>query len=340
MKRIKIISILCIILAVCLVLCSCEGKKTPTPGGGGITNPHETDEVFTAAILQSDNGKDSNEIRQSFIARMRTLGYDESKMKFDIKNANSQKDTLLSMATEIKEKKYDLVIAIGETAALAVKQTQMKTPCVFINVDDPVKSELVKSLTEPDGTMTGVTSKTSFDALIPVMQISTPNVLSLGIIYTASDEASTAAAAEAEKAFSENAMSIVKLGVNSTKELTGKLGGLVEQVDALYLIGNDKLTESNLSYILDAANQSAKLVFSSNQAYVQNGALLSVCAGNEDMARAAALLADRIMQGEKISNIPVTTDVDLSIYVNRDVADRYEVEPPYNIQNLVYVETK
>ena len=337
MKRIKIIGVILLALSLLTVLCSCKNSPGTVNGSGGITNPHETDETFTAVILQSDNGKDSTEIRQGFIARMRTLGYDESKMKFDIKNAAGKSDTLRSLAVEIGNKKYDLAVAVGEAAAVALKTAGVKTPCVFINVDDPVKSGLVTSLTEPDGNMTGVTSKTSFEALIPVMQISTPNVLSIGIIYTSTDEAATKAAQYAQKMFSDSAFSVVMLGVDSSKQLIDGAGGLIEQVDSLYLIGNDEITERNLEYILDAADSASKLVFSANQAYVQHGALMSVCAGNEDMARAGALLADKIMQGEKISNIPVTTDVDLSIYFNREMADRYDIEPPINIQKLFYL---
>lgn len=337
MKRVYKYIALCLSLTFLLLLCSCKKSDGQNIINPAITNPHESDVTFSAAILQYDNGSDANEIRQSFIARMRTLGYDEAKMKFDIKNASGKGDTLNLLAAEIKDKKYDLTVAIGEKAAIAIKSSDSKTPCVFINVEDPVSSGLVGSLTEPDGTMTGVTSKMSFDALIPVMQISTPNVVNIGIIYTKGNDISKKAAELAEKSFTENTFGVELLEVGKTQDLTANMSGLLERVDALYLIGGDSLTTENIDYILDAADLNSKLVFSSNQAFVAKGALLSVCAGNEDMAKSGALLADKILQGEKISNIPVTTDVELSIYINRVIADKYSVEPPINIQNLVYL---
>lgn len=78
-------SAVCLLLAITVLFSACTGSSTQ--GEKSTESPHDSDSSFRVAIVQFDNDSFTNELRQMFIKRMRLLGYDEAKMKFDIKNA-------------------------------------------------------------------------------------------------------------------------------------------------------------------------------------------------------------------------------------------------------------
>ena len=90
-------SAVCLLLAITILFSACSGSGTQVEKS--TESPHDSDSSFRAAIVQFDNDSFKNELRQMFIKRMRLLGYDEAKMKFDIKNAQGNSDKLSQTAS-------------------------------------------------------------------------------------------------------------------------------------------------------------------------------------------------------------------------------------------------
>ena len=89
-------SAVCLLLAITVLFSACSGSDTQ--GEKSTESPHDSDSSFRVAIVQFDNDSFTNELRQMFIKRMRLLGYDEAKMKFDIKNAQGNSEKLSQTA--------------------------------------------------------------------------------------------------------------------------------------------------------------------------------------------------------------------------------------------------
>ena len=80
MKKSYSVLFLSLLLSLCIILCSCGANSPAETEAPSITNPHESSASFKVAFLQYDNDYCSAQMRQAFIARMRTLGYDEAKL--------------------------------------------------------------------------------------------------------------------------------------------------------------------------------------------------------------------------------------------------------------------
>lgn len=331
-KTAKIITV-----AVCLVLtvlmCSCGTKKGGTDEPSS-TSPHDSDKNYSAVFLQLDNNSDTSEIRNAFTARMRLLGYDEIKMKFDVKNADGDSEALAKNAAELQDKSYDLVVAVGEAAAKAAKAAKLTAPCIFIGVRDPVKAGLADTAEVPGGNMTGSVFANSFEALIPVMQISAPKLHSLGIVYDSTDESSKEFCENAQKLFSDSTYSVELMGAENDNALISAVNTLSSRVDALY-VPDDALIRDNISEIIELCTANSKPVIASTQYAVSKGALMCICTSNEDISKAAAELADKVMQGEKISQLPVASDLELTIFMNKAASNEFGIYAPENMKNLV-----
>ena len=90
----KFFAVMLSLMLTVLTFASCQstGKTNSTTNSDPGTN--NTGKKYKVAIVQlADNGA-FTEMRESFIQEMRTLGYDEAQMIFDIKNAQGDQSTL------------------------------------------------------------------------------------------------------------------------------------------------------------------------------------------------------------------------------------------------------
>lgn len=335
MRKSVTFTVLSLLLVLCLTLCACTGSggETAEPSS---TSPHESEESYTAAILQFDNDSASVTMRQSFIARMRTLGYDEAKMKFDILSSHGEAEKLSQNAQSLVGSKYELIIAVGTLAAKAVAESNNSIPCVFIGAEDPVTGGIVASLDAPEGNITGTAFRASAETLLSVMRVYTPGISTITAIYNEDCSFANADAETIEDVLVENAYTVNLWTIMEYEEsLKNKIAALCEMSDALY-IPNDIFTDEEITLIMNTANETETPVFTSSESFIEAGALMGAFTGADALAGEAALIADRIMQGETVSSIPVNAEVGISLFVNRAALEKYEFETPTS-DNLVLV---
>lgn len=329
MKKYLLLSVVSVLLAMTLLLCACSrGGTQPTTDAS--TTPHDNEESYSVAILQYDNDYASNAMREAFIARMRTLGYDEAKMKFDILSAHADGNSLSTNAQSLLESKYKLIVAVGTLAAKAVAQTENTIPCVFIGANDPVGNGLTTSLEIPDRNMTGSAFRSSAETILSVMRVYTPNISKVAVLY--SDTGKTEAEA-VSATLTDNAYTVTSEYVTSADGLLTKVGALAEGVDAFY-IPDDPISDEAAKAIINTANEHHTVVFSSNEGLISAGALMGAFTDSKELAEQAALRCDRLIQGELIAEISIPDNIDISLFVNRQSAELYEIETPTS-DNLV-----
>ncbi len=334
MKRPLILTVTAFILAAVLLLSACTGG-TGKPEEESSTNPHDNEQSYTVAILQFDNDTASVTMRQSFISRMRTLGYDEAKMKFDVLSSHGEAQALEDNAKSLIDSKYSLIVAVGTLSAKAVAESQNSIPCVFIGAEDPVTSGIVTTPDAPEGNTTGTVFRASAETLLSVMRVYTPDISTVTAVYNADCSYAGKDAETVRSVLSENAYTVSLASIKEGEELDKKIAALCGQSDALY-IPNDIFTPEETELIMNIADESSTPVFTSSESFIEEGALLGAFTGSDVLGTQAALLADRIMQGETVSSIPINTEIGISLFVNRNALEKYEIETPTS-DNLVLV---
>ena len=334
MRRSLLFTVLSLLLVMCLMLCACSkgGNETTEPSS---TSPHESEQSYTAAILQFDNDSASVTMRQSFIARMRTLGYDEAKMKFDILSSHGEAEKLSQNVQSLIGSEYSLIVAVGTLAAKSVAESNNSIPCVFIGAEDPVTGGIVTSPDAPEGNITGTAFRTSAETLLSVMRVYTPDISTVAAVYNADCAFAKTDVETVKDILTENAYTVNMASIKQGEELAGKITALCQNSDALY-IPNDNFTQDEIEMIMNTANNSDTVVFTSSESFIEAGALMGAFTGADALAGEAALTADRIMQGETVSSIPVNAEVGISLFVNRAALEKYGVETPTS-DNLVLV---
>lgn len=317
-------SAVCLLLAITILFSACSGSGTQ--GEKSTESPHDSDSSFRVAIVQYDNDGFTNELRQMFIKRMRLLGYDEAKMKFDIKNAQGNSEKLSQTASSLSGGDYDIVVAIGDKCACALANAGCTVPTVFVAVSDPVGLGLTSSVESPDKNMTGTVSNTSEDTLLSYIRVLTPKVSSVAVICM-NNEKSIAEKDSVVKYLSNDLLDVEPVILDSTDSIDSVVADVLTRNGAIFLTNDEELKNVSAN-VVSLASQSSKFVFSSNIACVANGVLAATASPVKDLSYTAAEDADKILKGAKVSDIPIKTDIAFAIYISKSTAESFNIDVP------------
>lgn len=325
-----LLSAVCLLLAITVLFSACTGSSTQSEKS--TESPHDSDSSFRVAIVQFDNDSFTNELRQMFIKRMRLLGYDEAKMKFDIKNAQGNSEKLSQTASSLSGGDYDIVVAIGDKCACALANAGCTVPTVFVAVSDPVGLGLASGVESPDKNMTGTVSNTSEDTLLSYIRVLTPKVSSVAVICM-NNEKSIAEKDSVVNYLSNDLFGVEPVILDSTDSIDSVVADVLTRNGAIFLTNDEELKNVSAN-VVSLASQSSKFVFSSNIACIENGVLAATASPVKDLSYTAAEDADKILKGTKVSDIPIKTDLTFAIYVSKSTAESFNIDVP-KIDNVI-----
>lgn len=323
-------SAVCLLLAITILFSACSGSGTQ--GEKSTESPHDSDSSFRIAIIQYDNDSFTNELRQMFIKRMRLLGYDEAKMKFDIKNAQGNNEKLSQTASSLSGGGYDIVVAIGDKCACALANAGCTVLTVFVAVSDPVGLGLASGVESPDKNMTGTVSNTSEDTLLSYIRVLTPKVSNVAVICM-NNEKSIAEKDSVVKYLSNDLLNVEPVILDSTDSIDSVVADVLTRNGAIFLTNDEELKNVSAN-VVSLASQSSKFVFSSNIFCIENGVLATTASPVKDLSYTAAEDADKILKGAKVSDIPIKTDIAFAIYISKSTAESFNIDVP-KIDNVI-----
>src|SRR5262245_52151235 len=109
-------------------------------------------------FLSSGSSDRHRELFREFYAGLREAGFREGKnVAIEYRWANGENDRLAMLARDLVGRQVAAIVAISDSAALALKAATAGIPIIFFVGNDPVRHGLVSSL-NPTGNLTGVTN--------------------------------------------------------------------------------------------------------------------------------------------------------------------------------------
>jgi putative ABC transport system substrate-binding protein len=222
------------------------------------------------------------------------------------------------------------VILVSSGSALAALQSVTRSvPIVFVSVSDPVGAGYVASLARPGGNTTGFTLfeyGTSGKWLELLKQI-TPGMTRAAVVRDPSITSGTAQFAAIQAVAPALGVELTPIdardasGIEQTiGEFTGKTGGLI-------VTASPSAFRRRELIISLAAKHQLPAVYSV-RLYVANGGLISYGPDEIDQYRRAAGYVDRILKGEKPTNLPVQHPTKLELGINLKTAKTIGIEMP------------
>ncbi|MBT0651899.1 ABC transporter substrate-binding protein [Geomobilimonas luticola] len=253
--------------------------------------------------------------------------------RYDLQNANGDANTAASIANKFQSEKVNLAVGIATPTAQALVNTLKTTPVVYSAVTDPVKAGLVKSLTQGDKMVTGVSDMTPVKQQIELL-LKMKKVKRLGHIYTSSEENAVVLAGVVKQVCKTMGIEFVETTVSKSAEVKQAVQSIIRRVDALY-ISTDNTVVSAMSAVTDVAMKNKVPVMSADPSSAESHPVLAAWGFDYyKMGRATGKMVAEILKGKKPAQIPtrfMTKASDVDLLINLDVAKKLGLTVPKDI---------
>ena len=195
-------------------------------------------------------------------------------------------------------------------------------PIVFAQVSDPVGAGFVTSLAHPGGNITGFAL---FEFAIGAKRLEllkqiAPSVTRAAVIYDPATPSATGFLPLIAAAGRSFGVDVFVHGVHDTGEIEGVISALAtEPSGGLIAIASPVVTQKR-DLIVSLANRSRLPTIFGLRYYAEAGGLASYGVDNLDLYRRAGSYVDRILKGEKPSDLPVQQVTKFQLVMNLKTA--------------------
>jgi putative tryptophan/tyrosine transport system substrate-binding protein len=295
--------------------------------------------IRRVGVLMSypETDPDAQACLAAFREGLQKLGWMErSNIQIDVRwTTPANAETMQRAATELVALQPDLLLGHTTTASVALQKQTRTIPIVFAWVSDPVGSGLVASFPHPGGNVTGfmVMEPTMAGKWLELLHEIAPRVVRVAFLYNPV----TAIYAEYYlRPFNAVAASLgleaIASPVHDTSELESVIAAQAREPNGALIIMPDTFTDSHRAEITSLAARYHLPNVCPFRFYAEVGCLLSY--GNEtiDNFRRAAQYADRILKGDKPSDLPVQAPVNFLLTINLKTAKALGLEVPALLQ--------
>ncbi|NLY09022.1 MAG: ABC transporter substrate-binding protein [Tissierellia bacterium] len=303
-----------IILALGILLSACGKAQSDSTDK---TNS-ETTKTVKVGIIQFAEHIALDRARTGFIDELKDMGFEVEESV-----VNVQGDiTLVPIATKkFEDDKVDIIYAIATPAAQGAKEASDHTPIIFNAVTDPLAAQLVDSNEKPGGNVTGVSDFFPMKAQLESFLEIFPDVKKLGVLYSTGEANSEAQIIDLRTVASELGLELVETGVSTTNDVAQAMASLVTKIDC-YIAIQDNLASSAAGIIAKSLSDAGIPSLAGEGGPVENGILLSDGVDYENLGKEAALIAKKIIEGEKPGTIPVVFSSNIKRVVNQETAEK------------------
>jgi putative ABC transport system substrate-binding protein len=257
---------------------------------------------------------------------------------YSVHNAQANMATAGQIGTQIMGEKPDLILAIAtpsaQTCAQALKKApHMKnTPMLFSAITDPMDAGLVNDLEHPGGNITGVSDMLPLDQHMEMVKKFIPGLKQLGVIYNSGEANSKSSVKLLKNVGEKMGYEVVDATVAKTSEVYQAAKSLVGRVDAVFIPTDNTVVESLESVVKVCVEKNLPL-FGSDVDSVKRGAVAAMGFDYYMHGRQTGAMAHRIINGANPANIPVETQKELKLHINRKYANLMEVKIPDELLN-------
>jgi putative tryptophan/tyrosine transport system substrate-binding protein len=225
-------------------------------------------------------------------------------------------------AAELVALAPDVILATGTPALEPLLQATHTVPIVFVQVVDPVGAGMVASLARPGGNATGFTTMDYgiSGKWLELLKEIAPNVTRAAVMRDASSSSGIGEFGAIRSAAPALSVEVIPVNVRDAGEIERAVDAFAREPKGGLIV-----TESGPSFIHReliitlAARYRLPAVYAF-RVFVTSGGLISYGPDSIDPYRHAAGYVDRILKGEKPSDLPVQAPTKFELVINLKTA--------------------
>ena len=295
-------------------------QREKTRGIGVLVNGTETNSLMVARLA-------------AFGKTLQDLGWNADNSRTDIRFGVGN-DELRKKAEELVELAPDVVFAIAPPSVLAAQKASRTVPIVFAAVTDPVGMGIVEDLARPGGNVTGFLSA-EFGFGAKWLQLLKEVVPSLRKVIVVTDPDNPSAAAQ----FAAIQTVASTIGVELRLVRSNDDASIERGIADFARSGNCGLIALRISEVITHRQLIIRLAAQYRlpaiyplRVFAADGGLISYGPDTVDECRRAAFYVDRILKGEKASDLPVQAPTKYELVINLKTAKALGLTIPQSLQ--------
>jgi putative tryptophan/tyrosine transport system substrate-binding protein len=247
-------------------------------------------------------------LRRQFVLGMRDLGYVEGRdYIMEERYAAGQMDRFMTYAQQLIDLPVDVIVAGGEAAIRAAKQSTSQIPIVMALAADPVGTGLVPSLAHPGGNVTGMSGLASDMASkrVELLKELLPQAKRVAVLWNPSNQSKVTEWKDTQIAAQSAALIVLPFEAQTSAEIDRAFPSIKrEQPDAMIVL-TESFTLAFRQQIGQFAVANRLPMITELREFVVVGGLASYGASRADLWRRAATYVVKILHGDNPGDLPV-----------------------------------
>jgi putative ABC transport system substrate-binding protein len=281
----------------------------------------ETDRIYSVGVLNiSQNLEES---LTGFKEGMVELGYIEGKNIRYLYNGPTK--TISALPTEARKllaAKVDLILTITTPATLAAKEATvgMDLPVLFAVVTDPVGADVVKSMRQPGGNITGVTFGHQESRRLEWLVRIAPRIKKIYAPYNPKDKSPVLALEMVKNAAAKLGLELIIRQAHDPETLEDAVLNIPAETEAVFFLPDSYIATRLADFAASAMERNLPFSVANIMDIKNNNILTSYGIDQHLCGKQTARLADQIFKGIRPADLPVET-AEPYLAVNLKVAE-------------------
>jgi ABC-type uncharacterized transport system substrate-binding protein len=273
---------------------------------------------------------------EAFIQALRDLGYVEGKnIHIEYHYGEGRNDVLPGLAADLVARQVEVILTTTSASNRAVLKATNSIPVVSIGGGDPVALGTAKTLAQPGGNLTGLSSTAGPGMMgkrLELLKEAFPKTASVSYLWNPdAREIGPLALKDAEKGATALGLQLRPYEIKTVSDMDRAREGLKARLpDALLVSGGPVMVRNSSRVVEIAAKVRLPTMYSSRQ-FVDGGGLMAYGVNFADLYRRAAIYVDKILKGAKPADLPVEQPTKFELVINLKTAKQMDLIIPPNV---------
>jgi putative tryptophan/tyrosine transport system substrate-binding protein len=287
-----------------------------------VTRAQQAERVRRIGVLMNTAPEDSQAgvaaFEQAFQKLSLTVGRN---VQIDIRWGENNEDLLRKYAAELIALEPDVFLASGSLSVAALKRVAGTVPIVFVGVADPEGGGFVDSLSRPGGNVTGfMLYEYSFSGKwLELLKEIVPNLTRAAVLRDSLNRSGIGEFAAIQSVSRSLGIELRPVDTRDADEIERTLAAFARTPNVGMVVTPSATVAIYRHAIPLAARYKLPAVYG-YRVNVTAGGLISYGPDRVDLFRRAAEYVDRILKGEKPSDMPVQAPTKFELVINLKTA--------------------
>jgi putative ABC transport system substrate-binding protein len=259
----------------------------------------------------------------SFLRRLEELGWKKGRnTRTEVRWWTGGPEHMRTVVAELLTFSPDVIMVFSNLALAVLKPMVGKVPVVFVGVGDPVGDGFVASLAHPGGNITGFSGyeNTMGGKWLEVLKETAPHLTRVMTIFHPETPIHQAFWRSVEAAAPRLGLAVTPAGVHDAAEIERAMSSFATKDNGGIIVPPHAITWANDNLIITLALRHRLPAIFSTDGSVTAGGLVSYGYNLEENFRKTADYVDRILRGEKPSDLPVQQPTKFKLAFNLKTA--------------------